>query len=173
MTGSKTVRDLMVDVFEYPHMPYWFTIRQAAGIMKKTVIDAKKCMYPQAILVFDEKYTLIGTLSLSDILRGMTLGLRAGGPAADAVGTPDDATLALLEANLSDDLKKASEKPVSDIMAPVTASLSPDDPAVKAAFLMETGNLRLLPVLEDKKKLVGVVRLMEVFQEMSKRVLEK
>ncbi len=176
MAGNKTVSDLMVDVFEYPHMPYWFTIRQAVGIMKKTVIDAQKCIHPQVILVFDEKYTLIGTLNIRDILRGLTPGLLRMSDAAQGAGTAalEENALAVLEENLfGAESKKLMEKPISEIMEPVEASASLDDSVVMAAFLMESRNLQVLPVLENKKKLVGIVRLMEVFQEVSGRIFEK
>jgi len=71
MPKSKVVKDLMLDVFDYPHVPYWFTIGQAIKIIKVSFISAKKCPEPLAILVFDEKYNLMGTLSLKNILTGL------------------------------------------------------------------------------------------------------
>ena len=175
MADSKAVRELMVDVFEYPHMPFWFTIRQAVGIMKKTVIDVQKCVYPQIILVFDEKYNLIGTLTIRDILRGLVPGLLAPEIAVDAGVTSAEAdALADIESSLSGaEVKKRLEKPISEIMKPVRVSVSLEDSVVKAAFLMERRNIQVLPVLEGKKKLVGIVRMIEVFREISNIVLEK
>jgi CBS domain-containing protein len=175
MTDRTVVKELMIDVFEYPHMPYWFTIRQAVGIMKKTVIDAQKYIYPQVILVFDEKYNLIGTLTIRDILRGLVPGLLVPGSAADAEVTPaEEKAIAGIEASLSGaGSKKLSEKPISEIMRPVSVSVSPEDSVVRAAFLMECRNIQVLPVLENNKKLVGIVRMMEVFQEVSRGILEK
>src|SRR4030067_1872349 len=71
MSNNKVVRDLMIDVFEFPHIPYWFSIRQAIGIIKKSLLTKEKCLQPMAVLVFDEKYNLVGTVSLKDILRGL------------------------------------------------------------------------------------------------------
>jgi CBS domain-containing protein len=174
MADSKLVKELMIDAFEYPHMPYWFTIRQAAGIMRKTVIDAQKCIHPQMILVFDEKYNLIGTLTIRDILRGLVPCLLAPGSAANAEVTPaEEKAIADVKAGLSrDELKKLSEKPISEIMKPVSVSVSLEDSIARAAFLMECRNIQVLPVLENKK-LVGIVRMMEVFQEVSRSILEK
>jgi CBS domain-containing protein len=175
MADSKTVKELMIDVFEYPHMPYWFTIRQAVGIMKKTVIDVPKCVHPQLILVFDEKYNLIGTLSIRDILRGLVPGLLVPISAEDAKMTPEEEDiLADVEARLSGaDTKKLLEKPISEIMKPVRVSVSLEDSAAKAAFLMERRNIQVLPVLENNKKLVGIVRMIEVFREVSSIITEK
>jgi CBS domain-containing protein len=175
MADSKTVKELMIDVFEYPHMPYWFTIRQAVGIMKRTVIDVQKCIHPQLILVFDEKYNLIGTLSIRDILRGLVPGLLAPMPAEDAKVTPDEKdALADVEARLyGADTKKLLEKPISEIMQPVRVSVSLEDSVAKAAFLMERRNIQVLPILENNKKLVGIVRIIEVFREVSSILTEK
>ncbi len=175
MANGKTVKEVMIDVFEYPHMPYWFTIRQAIGIMKKSVIDAQKCVYPQVILAFDEKYNLMGTLTIRDILRGLGPRPVKAKAMADAdVTFIDEKSLAEVEASLfGTESKKLAEKPISEIMVPVKAFVSPADSVVKAAFLMEHLNIQVLPVLEDKKKLVGIVRMMEVFQEVSNLILEK
>jgi len=174
MADSKTVKELMIDVFEYPHMPYWFTIRQAVGIMKRTVIDVQKCIHPQLILVFDEKYNLIGTLSIRDILRGLVPGLLAPMPAEDAKVIPDEKdALADVEARLyGADTKKLLEKPISEIMQPIRVSVSLEDSVAKAAFLMERRNIQVLPILENNKKLVGIVRMIEVFREVSSIITE-
>ena len=169
MPESKTVKEVMIDVFEYPHMPYWFTIRQAVGIMKKTVLDVQKCINPQVILVFDEKYNLIGTLTIEDILRGSVPGLSSPVPAAEPnSGSYDANDLARVEASLSGaDLKSQLGRPISEIMKPIGATASPEDSIARAAFLMERGNIQVLPVLENKKKLVGIVRTIEVFRVIS------
>src|SRR4030042_6841629 len=71
MSKSKVVKDLMIDVFDYPHVPYWFTIGQAIKIIKVSFVSSKKYPEPLAILVFDEKYNLMGTIALKDILSGL------------------------------------------------------------------------------------------------------
>src|SRR4030065_2490365 len=71
MSKGKVVKDLMIDVFEYPHVPYWFTIKQAIMVIKKSVLGTEKCIHPLAVLVFDEKYNILGTLTLKDILKGL------------------------------------------------------------------------------------------------------
>ncbi len=175
MANGKTVQEVMIDVFEYPHMPYWFSIRQAIGIMKKSVIEAEKCVLPQVILVFDEKYNLLGTLTVRDILRGLAPRLLKTRSLGDAeVPYVDESALAGIEASLfSAAAKQLAEKPISEIMVPAKMSVAPADSVVKAAFLMEHLNIQVLPVLENKKKLVGIVRMTEVFREVANAILEK
>lgn len=137
MSKSKVVKDVMVDVFEYPHVPYWFTIKQAIMVIKKSVIGTDKCIHPMAVLVFDEKYNILGTLTLNDILKGL-------------------------------ESKEKADSPVSEVMLPAKLFIEPGDPVTKAADLMLKNNLILLPVIEeDKKKFVGVVRMIEIFDELT------
>jgi predicted transcriptional regulator len=136
MSESKVVKDLMIDVFEYPHVPYWFTIKQAIMVIKKSLIGTEKCVYPLVVLVFDEKYNILGTLTLKDVLKGL-------------------------------ESKDKAETPVSEVMIPAKLFVEPDDPATKAADMMFNNDLILLPVIENKKKFVGVVRMIEVFNELT------
>jgi Mg/Co/Ni transporter MgtE len=136
MAKRKVVKDLMVDVFEYPHVPYWFTVKQAVTVIKKSLIGTEKCIHPLAVLVFDEKYNILGTLTLKDVLKGL-------------------------------ESKEKAERPVSEVMVPAKHFVEPDDPITKAADLMLDNDLILLPVIENKKKFVGVIRMIEIFDELT------
>lgn len=167
MPNSKTIKDLMLDVFEYPHIPYWFSIRQAIGIIKKSILTKEKCLHPIAILVFDEKYNLVGTISLKDILRGLEPKFLKPTTKAQ-VHEEDESGLSALWADLFDKESGAAvERPVSEVMAPAKIFLQPGDPITKAAYMMIHNDITLLPILEDQKKLVGIVRMLEVFTELS------
>jgi len=176
MSALKTARELMIDVFAYPHIPYWSTLRQAVGIMKKAILDVEKCMYPMMILVFDEKYNLVGTLTMKDILWGLApvpIKTKTIAGVEDVPPAVDENALAGLEAGLfSPESKQLAKKLISEIVVPIKASVSPDDSVVKAAFLMQRLNIQVLPVIENNKKLVGIVRMVEVFREVSDTILE-
>lgn len=173
MAGGKTVKDLMVDVFEFPHIPYWFSIRQAIGIIKKSVLESTKCIRPIVILVFDEKYNLVGTLTHINILKGIEPGFLKSAAKAQ-VPEEERAGLSVIWDDLFDKESKAmAERPVSEIMIPAKFFVEKNDPITKAAYLMLHNDLILLPVLEDKKKLVGVVRMIEVFDELSNAILKE
>ncbi len=62
----------MIPLDEYPHIPYWFTIRQAMAEMEKTEvgIEDRKSL-PRQVLVFNESYELLGMVRRRDILRGL------------------------------------------------------------------------------------------------------
>lgn len=173
MSDRKVVKDLMTGIFEYPHIPYWFSINQAIRIVKVSFISSKKYPEPMAILVFDEKYNLMGTLTLKDIMKGLEP--RFLKPSAKAqVAEEDESVLSLIWDTLfSKETKEMAEKPVSEIMTPAKYFVEPNDPITKAAYLMLHHDLILLPVLEDKKKFVGLVRMIEVFDEISNAILKE
>jgi len=157
MTAQTTVREIMVDVFEYPHIPYWFTLRQASGIIRNTLLGGEKQVQPLVVLVFDEKYNLVGIANLRDIIKGLEPLWSGAGPApapgAAAGGKP------------------ASEAPVATVMRSTELFVEPEASVADAARLIVEHGLELVPVLEDRKKLIGVVRWQEVFQECSRAAL--
>ena len=173
MSNSKTVKDLMVGIFEYPHVPYWFSISQAVKIVRVSFISTKKYPEPMAILVFDEKYNLMGTLTLKDILKGLEP--RFMKPSAKAqVAEEDETGLSLIWSTLfAKESKELAEKPVSEVMVPAKHFVEPDDPITKAAYIMLHHDLVLLPVLENKKKFVGLVRMIEIFDEISNAIVKE
>lgn len=173
MSDSKVTKDVMIGIFEYPHVPYWFSISQAIRIVKVSFISTKKYPDPMAILVFDEKYNLMGTLTLKDILKGLEpTFLKPSGKAQ--VPEENETALSLIWDTLfTKGTKELAEKPVSEVMVPAKYFVEPNDPLTKAAYLMLHHDLVLLPVLENKKKFVGLVRMIEVFDEISNAVMQE
>ncbi|MDP2156759.1 MAG: CBS domain-containing protein [Nitrospirota bacterium] len=173
MSTDRKVKDLMLDVFEFPHIPHWFSLRQSIEIIKRTVIESEKCIRPVVILVFDEKYNLLGTLTHINILKGLEPSFLKPTTKAQ-VPTEDEVGLAVLWDTLfTSGSKELAEKPVSEVMVPARFFVDQEDPITKAAYLMLRHDLVLLPVLENKKKLVGVVRMIEVFEELSNNILSQ
>jgi CBS domain-containing protein len=174
MQTDKKIKDVMVGIFEYPHIPYWFSIDQAMRIIKVSFISEKKYPEPLAILVFDEKYNLVGTLTLKDILSGLEPGfMRAPTERAQVVDEDVSALSLIWDSLFAKQSKDLAKKPVSEIMVPAKFFVEPSDSLTKAAYLMVRHNLILLPVLEGKKKFVGLVRMIEIFDELSSAILKE
>lgn len=176
MAKVKAVREVMIDVFEYPHVPYWFTIGQAMQIIRKTLLKGDKCYHPMATLVFDEKYNLMGTVCMRALLRGLEPKIRIGTFAEAEVSSEiayvDEEAMTAYEESLFDtETKKNVERPVSEVMTPAKTFVAPEDSVVKAAMMMAHHDQAMLPVLEDRKKLVGLVRMVEVFDEICNKIL--
>jgi CBS domain-containing protein len=166
MEIDRKVKDIIVDIFDFPHVPYWFTVKQAIKIMKVTLPTKEKTFYPLGILVFDEKYNLLGMVSMKDILRGKEAGLLKSAPVSHM---PEGYAVASTSRD-EGDVMKYTEKAVSEVMTPLKCFVEPDDPITKAAYLMIDNDLMVIPVLERKKKLVGLVLLTEVFDQLCSEI---
>ncbi|MBE0446918.1 MAG: CBS domain-containing protein [Actinobacteria bacterium] len=171
MPAKKYIKDIMIGIYEYPHIDSGFSIRQAIKIIKKSLPGKDKYIKPMIALVFDER-GLVGTLRLRDILKGLEPNFLR--PLASVQGyTEDTAGLSIIWDSLFDmGSKELIERPVSEVMDPITAFVGPDDSVVKAAYLMIHNDLLILPVLEDKKRLIGLIRMIEVFDVLSSGVLD-
>lgn len=173
MSNGKVAKDVMIGIFEYPHVPYWFSIGQAIRIVKVSFISSKKYPDPMAILVFDEKYNLMGTLTLKDILRGLEPRFMKPSEKAQGISADESGLSLIWDTLFTQGTKELAEKPVSEIMVPAKQFVEPGDSLTKAAYLMLHHDLTLLPVLENKKKFVGLVRMIEVFDEISNAIIKE
>jgi len=166
MPYSKKVKDLMIPLEDYPHIPYWFTLRQAMAIIREAAIKFEGAFEPRAILVFDEKYQLMGILTLRDIIRGLEPRFMH-----ETGLVKMDPNLAVLVGDLfGPGLREASQKPVSEVMSPIVVKVEGDDPIAKALFLMIQENVGLMPVIQDSK-VAGMIRLSDLFSEITHLVL--
>ncbi|MGO9379567.1 MAG: CBS domain-containing protein [Dissulfurispiraceae bacterium] len=165
MADGIKIRKLMISIFDYPHVPYWFTIQQAVQLMTMA-FTGREHPEPVAILVFDEKYNLVGTLGRNDLLRGLGPKVTMLDQKATSA-QPDDAEAGLLwDKHFITEAKAKGERPVSETMYTVRHFIGPDEEITSAAYMMLRHNLQILPVLEGKKRLVGIIRMSEVFESL-------
>jgi predicted transcriptional regulator len=168
MADGIKIRELMINIFDYPHVPYWFSIEQAVQLMRMAFAGRER-PEPVVILVFDEKYNLVGTLGRNDLLRGL-------GPEVTMPDTQTSLQLTdtgeglLWDKQFITDAKTKAEKPVSEAMVPVRYFIGPEEEITSAAYTMLRHNLQILPVLEGKKKLLGIIRMSEVFEALTSAV---
>lgn len=165
----------MEDIFKFPHIPYWFTVKQSIGIIKHAFLEANVCPYTMEVLVFEEKYNLVGTLSLNDILKALEPRFMQVSTKAQGYSEEDEEmNLSVIWAKrIESESIELSKRSVGDYMTPVKYFVEPDEPVTKAAYLMMHHDLQVLPVLENKKRLVGVVRVIDVFKYIAEIVLNK
>ena len=154
MSYEKIVKDLMIPLEDYPHVPYWFTLNQAVIIVRSHALE------PRAVLVFDEKYGLLGILTMKDIVRGLE---------GDILGGPGGAALSWKDL-VGPELTKQAQKQVSEVMSPFKVTVAISDSLVKALSLMLQENVERIPVLEDNK-VAGLIRLTDLFKEISGALL--
>src|SRR4030042_1726917 len=166
MSNTKSVKELMIPLEDYPHIPYWFTIRQAMAIVREAAVKFEGTFEPRAVLVFDEKYQLMGMLTLRDIIKGLEPRFMHETPLVKA-----DPNLTVLMGDLfGPGMREASQKPVSEVMSPIKVTIAGSDPIAKAVFVMIQENVGMMPVIQDSK-VAGMIRLSALFTEISKLVL--
>jgi CBS-domain-containing membrane protein len=172
---SKRASDLMIPLSEYPHMPYWFTLRQAMATLRSTRIEVGgRVSLPRAFLVFNEAYELLGVVRRRDILRGLEpqfLERKRQSYARKLFEVRTDPDLLELgDGQVVSRIKERAERPVGDVMRPIKVTLQHDDHLMKIIYEMVENNLSMIPVLRDGS-VVGVVRSVDVLDEVSQLVL--
>ncbi len=171
----KRAGDIMIPLDEYPHLPYWFTLRQATAEMEKSEveIDGRKSL-PRVVLIFDEKYQLMGMARRRDIMRGLEPEFLVSRPIESRKTLFDvkvDPNLSELSYDkLLQGMRRQAERPISDVMRPIAATVDHEDHMIKVIYEMVDRGLSLLPVLREGK-VVGVVRSVDVFHEISEILL--
>jgi CBS-domain-containing membrane protein len=172
---TKRAGDLMIPLDRYPHIPYWFTLRQAMVEMEKSEleINGRKSL-PRVVLVFDDTYRLLGTVRRRDILRGLEPSFLTSQPLEYRKKLFDvkmDPNLSMLSPErLLEGLRERAERPVRDVMQPIKVTVDFHDHLVKVIYELVDNNLSLLPVLQNGK-VVGVVRSVDVFHEIAQLLL--
>ncbi|UCH85136.1 MAG: CBS domain-containing protein [Candidatus Latescibacterota bacterium] len=175
MMGFKKAGEFMIPLDEYPHIPYWFTLRETIAELESAEIETRgRTSLPRWVLVFDEKYQLMGTVRRRDILRGLEPEFLVGKPIDVRKGLFNvkvDPELSELSFDkMQDGMRKQAERRVSDVMLPIKATVDFEDHMVKVIYEMVDNNVSMIPVLKDKK-VVGVVRSVDLLHEVVKIVL--
>ncbi|MCP4570388.1 MAG: CBS domain-containing protein [FCB group bacterium] len=174
--SSKRAGEIMIPVEKYPHIPHWFTIRQAVAELSKATIEVGgRISLPRALLVFDKDYhVVLGIVRRRDILRGLEPRFMKTTSASDGKSLFDieiDPDLAELSSGkIGQAMLDQAEVLVSEIMQPVAESVSHDDHLAKVIYIMVSRDINLLPVLEEGK-VIGVVRSVDVFEEIAEMIL--
>ena len=174
MIAGKRAGDIMIPLDAYPHIPYWFSLRQAIAEIENSVIDidGQKSL-PRVVLVFDEKYNLMGMIRRRDILRGLEPEFVSAQPGSSKKLFNVEVDPNLMEMSydiLIKNIKERAEQAVSKIMIPITRTVEYEDHIMKVVHEMVTYNLSLLPVL-CVSEVVGVVRSVDVFHEIARYIL--
>ncbi len=173
MEKMKKAGELMIPLERYPHVPYWFTLRQVVAVMEKTKLFPEMPGGPSLarfVLVFNESYKLVGITRRRDILRGLKphslAGLPTPNPDAGSKDPSGEGTFSKWMEGLGDQ----AERPVSEVMLPIQTTVNYDDHILKVIQEMVENNLSMVPVLKESM-VVGVIRSVEVFHEIAELIL--
>jgi hypothetical protein len=166
-------RDIMIPLEQYPHIPYWFTIRQALVELEQGDIAARsgRRSLPRVVLVFDQSYQLLGLVRRRDLLKGLGLDAFPAGSGGPFRLFRKGADPGELGPEVLARLKEHGERQVSEVMSQVPATVDGDDSVLKTARLLVEHDVSLLPVLEGGG-VAGVVRTVEVLNVVASLVLD-
>jgi CBS-domain-containing membrane protein len=172
----KKVGEIMIPLESYPHIPYWFSLRQTIAAIQSTkrVVVSDGALVPRWVLVFDEKYQLMGTVRRRDILRGLEPDFLAHEP----VEKKKSLFTVKMDPNLSElsydkfleGMRNQAERPVSDVMQPIKITLDYDDHLMKAIYEMVDFNVSVIPVIQEGK-VAGVLRSTDLLTEVANILL--
>ncbi len=166
MANDQKVKDLMIPLEDYPHIPYWFTLRQAMAIVREAAIKFEGAFEPRAVLVFDEKYQLMGILTLRDMIKGLEPRFLQ----ETSLVQMDPNLTVLMGDLLGPNMRERSQRPVSEVMSPIQVTVDGNAPISKALYLMIKENVGLMPVMQAGK-VAGMIRFSDLFNEIAKVVL--
>jgi len=171
----KTAGELMIALDKYPHIPHRHTLRQAIAEFQKWEIEIQgRRSLPRVVLIFDDNNQLMGMVRRRDILRGLEPTFLSGARSEisrklfDVKVDPNIAEFSYEK--FLKHMKDHAERPVEEIMLPIISTVDYKDHIMKVISELVGQNVSLLPVLKDGK-VVGVVRSVDVFQEISNYLL--
>ncbi|MFP4529430.1 MAG: CBS domain-containing protein [Candidatus Kapaibacterium sp.] len=167
-----TADSIMIPLDNYPHIPYWFTIRQAIAEIQHSVleINGRKSL-ARAVLVFDEEYKLLGMVRRRDILCGLepeSFFAKHAHHSKQLFNVEFDPNLLeVARDHLSEQVVTQANKSVSEIMVPIGHTVDYSDHLVKIIYEMNINKYSMMPVMKDGV-VVGVIRTVEVMNEIAK-----
>ena len=157
MLREKRVNSLVIPLTDYPHMPYWGTLKEAI-VQLNVVYETGH----NTVLIFDEAYRLVGILLQTDILKGLEPQFARHFKEGSPVSWDD---------LLKSESQQRLSRPVKEFMSSVSATIDVEDSILKASHIMLQEHVFLLPVMEGEK-LIGVVRMDDLFHNISNAVLK-
>ncbi|MFH1373351.1 MAG: CBS domain-containing protein [bacterium] len=160
------VGDIMIPLEDYPHLQDSCSLRQAIEIIEKSQLErhGRKSL-PRVLLVFNEKSELLGTVRRRDILRGLEPEFLLQEPITyrrklfDVKIDPDLSELSFDK--VISGVRERANRPVSEVMLPILATVDYQDHIIKVIYEMNMHNVSILPVLKDSR-VVGIVRTVEI-----------
>ncbi|WAC08247.1 MAG: CBS domain-containing protein [Thermodesulfobacteriota bacterium] len=157
MQQKKNIKELVTPLGNYPHLPYWATLKEALIQLGSALEDGIN-----TVLVFNEAYKLIGILTPSDILRGIepTFGHRF----KERVEFWSDL--------LSSATNERMMETVKTLMGPARTAIDAEDSLFKALHIMVSENQPLLAI-QEQGRIIGVLKLDDVFREIVGLLLNK
>ncbi len=173
--GMPRVGEIMIPLQDYPHLPVWSSLRDAVEMMHRAELEVRgRKSLPRIVLLFDLDGTIAGTVRRRDLMRGLEPKF--------LVSQPLDYRIKLFDVEVDPNLTELSfdkvihgireqvDRPVTDVMRPIERTINFEEHLIKAVYEMVSHSLSILPVVRGKK-VVGVIRTVDVFHELAELAL--
>jgi len=162
--GERKVKDLMLPIEDYPRLSEEKTIQDAFEALDKTA--------HRALLVVNKDGDVVGQLSNMDLLIGLEPKYRCGIWAQTGFTCEvfKNYPVFYYEGAFSGQAEAQINRQVKELMSPIKVAVREDASLAEAVHLMVTHNMGRLPVLRAAQ-IVGMIRLIEIFDEMKNVVL--
>ncbi len=175
---EKKVKDLMLSLKEYATISKEETIKDALIELNRSQLDLTEGKHHhRAILVLDENKKVVGKLTHWSILKSLepkifkdsdqNLLLRSRLSKENINKIEEE--FASISTSLSKMCKEASSKKVSEAMVKVTENIDEKASATEAIRLLVSAHSQSTLVTKNGK-VVGILRLVDVFEEVAKQI---
>jgi len=176
MPNKIKMADIMTPIDQYVHVPFWYSVREAMAALHKGPKREGCSSVERVVLVFDNAYNLVGAVRRLNLLQGLepsflhTESSKTKGQRT-LFAIKDDISLSVVDDDKTHrNMKRRSERPIEDVMTPITETLEIDDLIVKAVFKMAKIEVGVIPVIDDNA-VVGIVTVDELFKAVSTIIL--
>lgn len=170
MSAEHKVRDLMIPIEEYSTVPTNATVKEAIEVLTKSFSQLESGEYAghRSVLVIDENQQPVGLLTFRDLIKAIEPKFaidpsKVPGHSIPYTDLPDVAW----DGYFTQRSQQEAKHPVSEVMRPLKLlTIDADAPLLKAVHMMVNNDVGSLPVTENGK-VVGMIRINEVFMEIA------
>ncbi len=169
-SDNPVVRDLVIPLEDFPHLNENQTLHDAVEVLLSyTCGEYGRIRYAE-LLILNDRNQLSGRVTLQNILLNLDPRLKEAskvkGFEGKGAGFLD--LIILWEDSFFVECRKWSHILIKDLMSPIKHIVKGSDPVLKALAIMTNTQNLVLPVI-DEGRILGVIRLKEIFKTITAR----
>lgn len=155
---DRLVSDFMVPIEQYAKLNFNESLKRAVETIKSTFARCEKGVVKghRSVLVMDDHDNLVGILTVRSILA-----------AVDKASMSDSSHGISWKGFFARDYKKALDIPVKNVMLPIINIFVLENSTLSyASHLSLSNKVNLLPVMDNKMKVVGIIRSIDILNAL-------
>jgi len=169
-SDNPVVRDLVIPLEDFPHLNENQTLHDAVEVLLSyTCGEYGRIRYAE-LLILNDRNQLSGRVTLQNILLNLDPRLKEAskvkGFEGKGAGFLD--LIILWEDSFFVECRKWSHILIKDLMSPIKHIVKGSDPVLKALAIMTNTQNLVLPAI-DEGRIIGVIRLKEIFKTITAR----